>query len=77
MSIDVGRLMIEFDDHEVKEFDDFVATHKCKEEERRPMEGFAPLLCTIRIEACTIGYWKSITCELCGEKKDLTDVSTL
>lgn len=74
MSINVGRQMIEFGDDEKERFDNFIATHVCKEEERRECEGFAPLLCTIRIEACTIGYWRSITCELCGEKKDLSDL---
>jgi len=76
MSIDVGRQMIEFSDDEKEKFDDFVATHTCKNP-RKKARDLAPLLATIRIEACTIGYWITITCELCGEKRELSDISDM
>jgi len=76
MSINVGRQMIEFDEYEKEEFDKFIRDHVCKTKPHRAGD-CAPLLCSIEIQACTISYWKSVKCELCGEKKSLTDISTL
>jgi hypothetical protein len=71
MSINVDERMLEFNDSEITKFNDFVKTHVC-DEKHRDMESI-PLLCSIEIQGGTIGYWRTVKCELCGETQHLSE----